>query len=614
MSERIAQLQELQATRRKQIEEQKARLAQLKSTKFPHAGRKPEEILEDVLPSKKDLARLKGVSNLEVSRSEDPLNVYPFSGETYEKSCQTAVPEGSAKTKVDEYDDALVQKDTKQAKESMSLRKESMGDALTAPEQKTASEQKSASEQKPASEQKKIRTLTDAEVSNILHRDDFKSFFDSASRLVEKQLLAPDNTLVYDYTQLLGSQEGKGPGDATATTLLELCELRSERLTESRPVNALSWSPHFPDLLAVAYGSKSHPSVEDDPGLVCIWSLALPSRPEFTLTSGSPVLTVVPDKTNPAIFYGSSYSGTVQMWDTRAPHRSPVQRTPLISTKGHNYPVYSLAQMGDGKGNNLVSISTDGKACTWTTSMLVYPTETVELRKGARELCVTAMARADRGSSFEGGQFWVGAEDGSVTQIQLHDGLGGGMGGGSSMGKNILSSVEPHEGPVTAVACHPMERFSDLVLTSSFDWSVNLYSTTRWNKPLLSLSHYEEYVTDVCWHPNHPAVFMAVDAGGALEIFNLNKDLERPRIRYQESEKLGKRVVPWHRCAWDSAGKRVAAGNIEGKVSVLGVRDPKILAPKVEDEANFLYERLEMLLPDGGDPTGDGGVDANLME
>ena len=79
--------------------------------------------------------------------------------------------------------------------------------------------------------------------------------------------------------------------------------------------------------------------------------------------------------------------------------------------------------------------------------------------------------------------------------------------------------LEDNVSQVTNVALHQSDVFqNDLLLSSSFDWSVNLYSTRYFQSPVLSLQHYEDYVCDVKWHPSHPAVFTTIDASGLIEV------------------------------------------------------------------------------------------------
>ncbi len=252
--------------------------------------------------------------------------------------------------------------------------------------------------------------------------------------------------------------------------------------------------------------------------------------------------------------------------------------------------------------------------------MLVYPTETVDLRKANRELCVTSMSVPPNETNC----LWVGSEDGSISQIHIHETQGGGS--GRNLVNNLIilykksdtykfntgqllrklfipiiqvDSLSGHEGPVTAVSCHPHEKFAnDLLLSGSFDWSVNLYTTAKYNSPLLSLSHYEEYVTDCAWSPTHPAVFGVCDAGGNIEVFNLNEELELPRVKFQAPTGGNAAPSPWHKLSWDTGGRRLAAGNIDGKVTIFQLQDQKLWAPKnANDEANTLMEKISLLQP-----------------
>jgi dynein intermediate chain len=140
----------------------------------------------------------------------------------------------------------------------------------------------------------------------------------------------------------------------------------------------------------------------------------------------------------------------------------------------------------------------------------------------------------------------------------------------------IFTSAEEiyrgHAGPVTGLNFHPSTGsidFSDLFLTSSADWSVKLWraganvkpngvgtqgkpsntsnpvapsynravservvsttakdSITPGKPPLHSFEAADDYVFDVKWHPQHPAVFATVDGSGKFDVWNLNQDTE----------------------------------------------------------------------------------------
>lgn len=157
-----------------------------------------------------------------------------------------------------------------------------------------------------------------------------------------------------------------------------------------------------------------------------------------------------------------------------------------------------------------ISISTDGRLCSWSLDMLSQPQETLELQhKQGRPVAVTSLA-------FPAGDvnnFIVGSEEGHVYTACRH---------GSRAG--ILDLFEGHQAaPVTGLSAHhgqgPID-FGHLFLTSSIDWTVKLWSLKE-NRPLYSFEDNGDYVYDVAWSPTHPALFAAVDGNGRLDLWNL---------------------------------------------------------------------------------------------
>ena len=109
-------------------------------------------------------------------------------------------------------------------------------------------------------------------------------------------------------------------------------------------------------------------------------------------------------KFHPNLVVGGTYSGQIVLWDNRSNKRTPVQRTPLSAAahtvKHQNsfsvfqpvfcqwfflddvdvavlccvqHPVYCVNVVGTQNANNLISISTDGKMCSWSLDMLSQP-------------------------------------------------------------------------------------------------------------------------------------------------------------------------------------------------------------------------------------------------
>lgn len=92
----------------------------------------------------------------------------------------------------------------------------------------------------------------------------------------------------------------------------------------------------------------------------------------------------------------------------------------------------------------------------------------------------------------------------------------------------VVDMYEGHFGPVTSVAYHPSHdtsEFSHLFLTSSYDWTVKLWSIKE-RKPVYSFEAFGDNVYDVKWSPVNPAVFATVDGTGTLDFWNLNQETE----------------------------------------------------------------------------------------
>lgn len=144
------------------------------------------------------------------------------------------------------------------------------------------------------------------------------------------------------------------------------------------------------------------------------------------------------------------------------------------------------------------------------------------------EVAITCMDFPDNETTT----FWVGTEEGNIYSADRHNRAG------SKMGMNQNDIYKGHWAFVTGLDFHPMHGpadFSDLFLSSSFDWTVKLWRARSSNKPnavptnitpLCSFEEADDYVLDVKWHPQHPAMFGSVDASGRLDIWNLNADAD----------------------------------------------------------------------------------------
>ncbi|XP_025989452.1 cytoplasmic dynein 1 intermediate chain isoform X10 [Solenopsis invicta] len=427
-------------------------------------------------------------------------------------------------------------------------------------------------EKKKEKPKKEVRELSEEEKQMIILSEDFQRFLDRTSRIVERAL----GESVDIYTDYAGTMDGEDGMDEKSHQRLWLNRsFICERWSRNRCVTSMDWSPQFPELLAASYNNND--DTPNDPDGVClIWNTKFKkTTPEFIFHCQSPVMSTTFARFHPNLILGGTYSGQIVLWDNRVQKRTPIQRTPLSAT-AHTHPVYCLSVVGTQNAHNLISISTDGKLCSWSLDMLSQPQEALELHtKQSKAIAATCLA-------FPHGDvnnFVMGSEDGTVYSACRH---------GSRAG--LTETYEGHQGPVTGISAHAVQGgidFSHLFLTSSLDWTIKLWSLKE-NKPLYSFEHNGDYVYDVAWSPTHPALFASVDDSGRLDLWNLNQDTEVPTASVVVDG-----CPALNRVSWTPSGLHVTVGDDTGKIWVYDVAE-HLAHPRIDEWNKFLYTQQDL--------------------
>lgn len=140
-----------------------------------------------------------------------------------------------------------------------------------------------------------------------------------------------------------------------------------------RSVTSLAWSPQHSELMLASF-SKSQQWGQDEPdGFIAIYSIAMQTRPEMTLTCQYEVTKAIFNPFDANIVIGATQTGYLLEWDVRAkkdPVRGidrrdvsqPIQKS-CLAQHGHNHPVYSLGVVGSQNAHSIVSVSNDGRLC-----------------------------------------------------------------------------------------------------------------------------------------------------------------------------------------------------------------------------------------------------------
>ena len=286
------------------------------------------------------------------------------------------------------------------------------------------------------------KEFTQDELEQIHKSDQFWQFLDKATRVVERALTETQVDIFTDYQADGADQDLLDPlnGEALSSSRV-FCD---EAWTKNRIVSAVEWSTVHPELIYTAYGAKQAGSLHDPEGVVCVWNTKYKKdTPEFVFHCPSPITSLTLSPYSPNLTIGGTYSGQIVVWDNRSRKRTPVQRSKHIA-KSHTHPIYCLDLVGSKNSHNLISVSSDGRVCSWSLDMLAQPQEPpFDLTHPSdKRRSISVMS-----SSFpraNTNQFLIGCEDGGVYQAQRHGNKSGitDMFGYGGVGGSMASSTE----------------------------------------------------------------------------------------------------------------------------------------------------------------------------
>ncbi|KAK9871147.1 hypothetical protein WA026_011429 [Henosepilachna vigintioctopunctata] len=430
----------------------------------------------------------------------------------------------------------------------------------------TAVEQEQAKQ-----EVKEVRELSEEEKQMIILSEDFQHFIDRAGRIMERALCESIDI----YTDYSGGLGEDGMDEKSHQCVSFNRTFFDERWTKNRVVTALDWCPQYPELLLSAYNNNEE-APNDPDGVVLIWNTKFKkTTPEYIFHCQSSVLSTTFARFHPNLILGGTYSGQIVLWDNRVQKRTPIQRTPLSAT-AHTHPVYCMNVVGTTNAHNLISISTDGRLCSWSLDMLGQPQETLDLHKvQSKPVAVTCLDFPHSDVN----NFVVGSEEGAAYSACRHGAKAG-----------VTDVYEGHQGPITGISVNAVQGgidFSHMFLTSSIDWTIKLWSLKD-TKPIYSFEDNGDYVLDVKWSPTNPALFAAVDGSGRLDLWNLNQDTEVPAasIMVEGCPALNK-------VSWTPSGTHVTVGDNQGKIWVYDVAE-SFAHPRHDEWNKFLYTTQEL--------------------
>ncbi len=518
---------------------------------------------------------------------------------TYDKGVQFPSPE-----EVQESDHEAESLATKHQSQEDEKREEELRKRLRREleEELSATMQKSPDKGSIAEIKPPLRKLTSDQIHAMMSTDDLLSFVERSSKVIERALDDKYDLLV-DYTVSNGAEDSVSEEEnfsysrssRKSHTLRQTQQLVDSKQSRRRNISDLQFSPHFPELLLSSH-TKDPTSINDPSGLLMLWNVHAPSRPEYTFYSqGADILSARFSPFHPNLIIGGCYTGQVCLWDTRVISHSggaPVLKTPQSGSHlGHNHPIYSISIIGTPNAHNIITASTDGVVCSWSVDMLTQPQEYLELMTPpparTEDLAPTCIAFPASDPSF----FLVGTEEGTIHPCHRYDRAG------AKAGVDTKLAYKGHTAPVMSSQFHPAKGpvdLSDVLLTAGVDWSVKLWRvmpatssssvTTAVGPttigsggplsiaPVLDIGR-EDLVYDAKWAPQKPSIFACVTGAGELEIFDLTIDLEAPVAKAAPTRGQGGALVNGlNKCAWEEKrGGLIATGGLAGVVTLFEV-------------------------------------------
>ena len=420
------------------------------------------------------------------------------------------------------------------------------------------------------------------------YQDEINEFLKSKKKIMER---AVNERIIYNMFEN-DDYEYQNTLAESGNLVHPIIEFHDESCAK-KAVTSLEWSLKYPELLLACYSKRTDDfNANQKNGLIHIWSLVVKKVPEFTFTCQPEITSAIFHPYNPKLIVGGTHTGQVLIWDTRG-KQTAVNKTPLglgggqSGVKTHTSDITCLGVIGSTNSSHIISLS-NGSICLWSLNNLSSPVKRIELRtpqqkkenEDLNEMCILSMGM----QQYETNNLLIGSDDNNIYQISLNE---------DSSKNVILNTFTGHDGPVYSVDFHPADNynacnFSHLFATSSADWTTKIWSKQNTLSPLITLENSNNYVYCSKWSPTNASVLATGDGNGYLDIMDLNKDIETPRVHCR----LGNEAI--NKICWTEDGKRITVGDSSGKIQLFGL-DKQIYLSNSEDSKRFekLIEKMK---------------------
>ena len=264
----------------------------------------------------------------------------------------------------------------------------------------------------------------------------------------------------------------------------------------------------------------------------------------------------------PHLLIGGSSQGHIVVWDIRnAPNPVGVS---FPSIRTHSAPIKYVGCVGGPSKNQIVSLSSDGRCCTWSVDNIKHPLQS-NLIQYSRDKVVVTCGGVLKGSATQ-------SDSSKVVYASPSGKIFSGLVNATTRTiESTLLGGEGHQGGVNALDYHPTSAdpsISNLILTAGSDWCCRVWQ----GDSSVKVGGFSNAVYDAKWSPTHPAVFAACDASGMVTLWNLLVSTEThiAVLQLEDTTTLGGRGVAAHKICWDDSGEHLLVGAHQGEVFHVG--------------------------------------------
>ena len=99
------------------------------------------------------------------------------------------------------------------------------------------------------------------------------------------------------------------------------------------------------------------------------------------------------------------------------------------------------------------------------------------------------------------------------------------------------------------------------MLSSSYDWSTKMWTPKQSTKSLVSFES-DDYLYDVQWNPQNPALFATADNDGLVKLWDVTYDLEQPIFTVNQQKQAVNKI------RWNTDGSKLIVGDTAGAIQM----------------------------------------------